>query len=69
MTCPADLHTHTTASDGQYTPSQLAAKAKKELGLEVQSGESIEQAAKRRANEALEAEAARALNKLFGGGN
>lgn len=27
MTCPADLHTHTTASDGQYTPSQLAAKA------------------------------------------
>ena len=49
--------------------AQLAAKAKKELGLEVQSGESIEQAAKRRANEALEAEAARALNKLFGGGN
>ena len=27
MTCPADLQTHTTASDGQYTPSQLAAKA------------------------------------------
>lgn len=26
MTCPADLHTHTTASDGQYTPSQLAAR-------------------------------------------
>ena len=49
--------------------AQLAAKAKKELGLEVQSGESVEQAAKRRANEALEAEAARALNKLFGGGN
>ena len=27
MTCLADLHTHTTASDGQYAPSQLAAKA------------------------------------------
>lgn len=29
-----DLHTHTTASDGQYTPSQLAALAK-ERGLSV----------------------------------
>lgn len=30
----ADLHTHTTASDGQYTPTELVQKAKKR-GLEV----------------------------------
>jgi len=30
----ADLHTHTTASDGQYTPTELAGLAK-ERGLEV----------------------------------
>lgn len=29
-----DLHTHSTASDGQYTPSELAAKAK-ETGIEL----------------------------------
>ncbi len=49
--------------------AQLTTKAQKELGLTVQDGETTEQAAKRRLNEALEAEAARALGKLLGGGN
>ena len=30
----SDLHTHTTASDGQYSPSELARLAKRR-GLEV----------------------------------
>ena len=34
MTFAADLHTHSTASDGQYTPSELVALAKK-CGIEV----------------------------------
>lgn len=29
MECPADLHTHTTASDGQYTPAELVRLAKR----------------------------------------
>lgn len=34
MTCFADLHTHTTASDGQYTPAELV-KLAKERGIDV----------------------------------
>ena len=34
MECMADLHTHSTASDGQYTPSELV-KLAKECGIEV----------------------------------
>lgn len=34
MTCLADLHTHSTASDGQYTPTELVQLAK-ERGLDV----------------------------------
>ena len=34
MTCRADLHMHSTASDGQYTPSELV-KLAKEKGLEA----------------------------------
>lgn len=34
MALPADLHTHTSASDGQYTPAQLVCLAK-ERGLSV----------------------------------
>lgn len=34
MICKADLHTHSTASDGQYTPSELAQLIKKR-GAEV----------------------------------
>ena len=34
MTFAADLHTHSTASDGQYTPSEVVALAKK-CGIEV----------------------------------
>ncbi len=34
MTTLCDLHTHSTASDGQYSPSELAALAK-ERGIEV----------------------------------
>ena len=29
MTYKSDLHTHSTASDGQYTPSELAELVKK----------------------------------------
>lgn len=29
MTCLADLHTHSTASDGQYSPAELAALARR----------------------------------------
>lgn len=43
------------------------AKLEKELGIQRQNGERLEDAAKRRAQEALEDEAARALRKLFGG--
>ncbi len=34
MTTLCDLHTHSTASDGQYSPSELVALAK-ERGIEV----------------------------------
>lgn len=34
MYCKCDLHTHSTASDGQYTPTQLV-KIAKERGLEA----------------------------------
>jgi AsmA protein len=43
------------------------AKLEKELGIQRQEGERLEDAAKRRAQEALEAEAARALRRLLGG--
>lgn len=43
------------------------AKLEAELGIERQDGENLENAAKRRAQEALEAEAARALRRLLGG--
>jgi AsmA protein len=47
--------------------TQLEAKAQSELGIVREEGESMEDAARRRANEALEAEASRALRRLFGG--
>ena len=34
MTIFADLHTHSTASDGQYTPTEVVQKAK-DIGIEV----------------------------------
>lgn len=46
--------------------AELERKAQEELGIERQNGESLEDAAKRRAREALEAEAERALRKLLG---
>lgn len=46
---------------------KLEEKAREELGVVTGEGESLEDAAKRRAQEALEQEAARALNKLLGG--
>jgi AsmA protein len=46
---------------------RLKAKLEKELGIQRQEGERLEDAAKRRAQEALEAEAARALRRLLGG--
>lgn len=35
-----DLHTHSTASDGQYAPSELVALAK-ERGIEVLDRKSV----------------------------
>jgi AsmA protein len=43
------------------------AKLEKELGIQRQDGEKLEDAAKRRAQEAIEAEATRALRRLLGG--
>jgi AsmA protein len=43
------------------------AKLEKELGIQREEGERLEDAAKRRAQEALESEAARALRRLLGG--
>ena len=34
MSATADLHTHSTASDGQYTPSELVQLAKN-CGIDV----------------------------------
>lgn len=34
MTQPADLHTHSTASDGQYSPSEVVQRAKR-MGIQV----------------------------------
>ncbi|MFN3972492.1 MAG: AsmA-like C-terminal region-containing protein [Gemmobacter sp.] len=45
----------------------LEAKAAEELGIVRQDGESLENAARRRAEEALRDEAGRALNRLLGG--
>ena len=47
--------------------AELERRAQEELGITRQEGESLEDAARRRAQEALESEAARALNRLLGG--
>ena len=47
--------------------AQIEQKAQEELGIIRQEGESLEDAAKRRAQEALDAEAGRLLNRLLGG--
>ncbi|WP_415233689.1 AsmA family protein [Pseudorhodobacter sp.] len=47
--------------------ARIKAKLEKELGIQQQEGEDLEAAAKRRVQEALEAEAARALRRLLGG--
>jgi AsmA protein len=53
--------------------AKLQAKAEaalaEKLGIEAQQGESLEDAGRRQLNEAIDAEAARALEKLLGGGN
>ncbi len=49
--------------------ADLERKAQEELGIVRQDGESLEDAAKRRAQEALDAEAARVLERLLGGGS
>ncbi len=46
--------------------ARVKAKLEKELGIQRQEGENLEAAAKRRAQEALEAEATRALRRLLG---
>ena len=46
--------------------AELEAKLKDELGIDAQAGESLEDAARRRAQEALDAEAERLLNDLLG---
>ncbi|NGM45241.1 AsmA family protein [Rhodobacter sp. SGA-6-6] len=47
--------------------AELEAKLKEELGVEAVEGESLEEAAKRRAQEALDAEARRLLEGILGG--
>jgi AsmA protein len=47
--------------------AELERRATEELGITQQEGESLEDAARRRAQEALEAEATRALGRLLGG--
>ena len=53
--------------------AKLQAKAEaalaEKLGIEAQAGESLEDAGRRQLNEAIDDEAARALEKLLGGGN
>ena len=49
--------------------AEARAKLESELGVVQQDGESLEDAAKRRMNEAVDAEAQKALQKLLGGGN
>ncbi|OYU39384.1 MAG: AsmA family protein [Pseudorhodobacter sp. PARRP1] len=49
--------------------AQAKAKLEDELGVVQQDGESLEDAARRRMNEAMDQEAQRALQKLLGGGN
>lgn len=47
--------------------AEIERKAQEELGIVRQEGESLEDAARRRAQEAMDAEAARLLNRLLGG--
>ncbi|GLS86765.1 cell envelope biogenesis protein AsmA [Cypionkella aquatica] len=49
--------------------AQARAKLEDELGVVQQDGESLEDAARRRMNEAMDQEAQKALQKLLGGGN
>ena len=49
--------------------AEAKAKLEAELGVVQQEGESLEDAARRRMNEAVDAEAQKALQKLLGGGN
>lgn len=49
--------------------AELARRAQEELGIVRQDGESLEDAARRRAQEAIDAEAGRLLERLLGGGN
>ncbi|QCP86288.1 AsmA family protein [Cereibacter sphaeroides] len=52
---------------GQQVKERLEEEAAERLGVVPQEGESLEEAAKRRAREALQNEAGRALNRLLGG--
>ena len=47
----------------------LAEKLQEELGIETQTGENLEDAARRKLEEAIEDEAAKALEQLLGGGD
>ena len=47
--------------------AELEAKLKEQLGVEVAPGESVEDAVKRRANEALQDEAGKLLDGILGG--
>ena len=49
--------------------AEARAKLESELGVVQQDGESLEDAAKRRMNEAVDEQAQKALQKLLGGGN
>ena len=49
--------------------AEARAKLENELGVVQQEGESLEDAARRRMNEAVDEQAQKALQKLLGGGN
>ncbi|AXQ94491.1 AsmA family protein [Cereibacter azotoformans] len=52
---------------GQQVKERMSEEAAERLGVVPQDGESLEEAAKRRARESLQNEAGRALNRLLGG--
>jgi AsmA protein len=64
-----DLEAMTGVDVDEELKSRLAREAEDRLGVVAGEGESLEDAARRKAQEALEDEAARALERLLGGGN
>ena len=64
----AEARTKAKALEAE-TKAKAKAKLEKELGVVQQEGESLEEAVKRRGEEIITDEAAKALERLLGGGN